>query len=245
MYDAVTVPDLPSGASYYAGYTNGNYANVAEIQARFPNAHVLGISVFAGGAGTCLDVEPGDATNSQAASVRYAMYYTSVSNADALVSALASGGILRSSYKLWTAHYTGVAHICSPSTCYTSQTADGTQYASNNYYDTSLLEDDFFGGAPAPSSNGDDMTPGIAYWNGAIYYAVRGSDGVLYYQGPDTKNKWQAVPNTNVQSGVAMVIDPQGKVCISYVNTSGVPCVVVRQPGGGVWAWGSLGGNVG
>jgi hypothetical protein len=125
---------------------------VAAIKARFPHADILTISVYAGGAGMALDVEPFDATNSQAATKWYSVYYTSASNAEALVNMLAAHGIARSSYKLWTAHYTGEAHLCGAGCGYPAVHADGTQYASNNNFDTSWLQEDFFG-ATAPASN--------------------------------------------------------------------------------------------
>jgi hypothetical protein len=145
MYDSVSVGSLPAGAAAYAGYTDGAYANASAIQARFPHATVLTISVYAGGPGSALDVEPYDATDSQAATKWYSVYYASVSNAEALVNMLAAHGIARSSYKLWTAHYTGVEHLCGAGCGYPAVHADGTQYASNNSFDTSLLADDFFG----------------------------------------------------------------------------------------------------
>jgi len=255
MYDSISVGSLPAGAEAYAGYTDGAYANASAIQARFPHAKVLTISVYAGGPGSALDVEPFDATNSQAATKRYAVYYTSASNAAALVNMLTSYGIFRNTYKLWTAHYTGVAHICGPTSCGYPAVADGTQYASNNDFDTSILDDDFFGATASSQSvpttkEADDMTPAVAQWtdpkgNVYTYYAVRGANGVIYHLGPETKNLWQDIPNTNCQSGVAMTISKAGQVVIAYVNTSGVPCVVVRQPGESTWSWGSLGGNVG
>jgi hypothetical protein len=46
MYDAVTVGNLPPGATKYAGYVNGSFANHAAIVKRFPSARVFGIDVL-------------------------------------------------------------------------------------------------------------------------------------------------------------------------------------------------------
>ncbi|MEY9937281.1 hypothetical protein [Streptacidiphilus sp. MAP5-3] len=67
MYDAVTVANLPAGAPLYAGYVDGNYANVTEMRAKYPHATIVEIAVFAStNAGHVLDVETGDATPTEA-----------------------------------------------------------------------------------------------------------------------------------------------------------------------------------
>src|SRR6266487_4563491 len=69
----------------------------------------------------CLDVEPGDATNADAPAwvkrqiargVYRPVVYTSLSNVNALLRALAAAGISRPQVRLWTAHYTGREHLC-------------------------------------------------------------------------------------------------------------------------------------
>lgn len=63
MYDAVTPANLPSGGDLYAGYVDGHYANVAQIQARFPDAKVVTITVIGGNqVADVVDVETGDVT---------------------------------------------------------------------------------------------------------------------------------------------------------------------------------------
>lgn len=251
MYDGIYVGNVPAGAAAYAGYTSGSWPDYATIKAKYPYAHVLSIAVYAGGPGDCLDVEPGDATNTQAESARaYKVYYTSAAFAAQMVADLAQGGKPRSSYRLWIAHYTGTPHICGPNSCRYPGVpqADGTQYASNNFYDSSLLADDFFG-TPSTSED-DDMTPGVATWtdakgNSSVYHVVRGSDGIVYYMGPDTNSTWVAVDvNSHCQSGVSIAIDPKGTVHVDYVNASGTPCEYTRPAGGGAWTWESLGGSV-
>lgn len=65
MFDSVSVPTLPAGGQLYAGYVDGRYANFTALQARFPLAVLVPISVnWAGSVGLVLDVENGDATPS-------------------------------------------------------------------------------------------------------------------------------------------------------------------------------------
>ncbi|RKE23518.1 peptidoglycan-binding protein [Streptomyces sp. TLI_171] len=67
MYDAVTVSNIPSDAEMVAGYVDGQFANMTEMTARFPQAVRVPIAVFAStDAGVVLDVEPGDAEVGQA-----------------------------------------------------------------------------------------------------------------------------------------------------------------------------------
>lgn len=140
MFDDVDVALLPAGYDAYAGYVDGWYMNVAQIKARFPNANLLSIAVRASDVAECLDIEYLDATNDQApAWFRLALahgvtkpcLYTSAGNADALVSTMNKAGIARSAYRLWTAHYTNVSHLCGPNTCHECQaSADATQFTS-------------------------------------------------------------------------------------------------------------------
>jgi hypothetical protein len=156
LFDDVTVSLLPSGYSAYAGYANGIYANLTAIRAKFPNAHILDIAVSSSVDATCLDIESGDATNSQAVTwtkrqhargLKFPVLYTSAGNAQALINTLANNGIARSTYRLWSAHYTGRSHICG-SDGY--PVADGTQWTSTalgRSLDESLISDDFFSNA--------------------------------------------------------------------------------------------------
>jgi hypothetical protein len=74
-----------------------------------------------------------------------------------VLAVLSSAGIPRASVRLWTAHYSGQAHICGPRTCEAlSIPADGTQWTSSamgRVLDQSLLLDSFFGTPPAPAAN--------------------------------------------------------------------------------------------
>ena len=144
MYDSVTTDAIPTDAKAAAGYLNGSYANYSAVKARTPNAKHVAITV-AGMAtipADCVDVEPGDATNSTATtwvkrrlagSVKGVngykpIVYTSASNVGALISALSSAGVSRSKYHVWSAHYS-TQHICGPGHCSYPQ-ADATQWTS-------------------------------------------------------------------------------------------------------------------
>lgn len=99
---------------------------------------MIRISVTASAnAGDCLDVESGDATNESApgwvkmrlghTATPKPWVYTSASNVANLVAALGKVGIARDKVFIWSAHYTGRPHICSPRECGYPQ-ADGTQW---------------------------------------------------------------------------------------------------------------------
>lgn len=128
--------NLPAGLQAYAGYVDdgGDGITYPTVLADFPTARHLSISVH-GAPAMCADVENG-ALNSWKG---YTVGYCSVSRADVLVQL---DGRPR---KLWTAHYTGVPHICGPACGLTSTTADATQWTDHGgVWDESLLLDDFF-----------------------------------------------------------------------------------------------------
>lgn len=161
MFDD-TNPSLdPAGAFAYAGYVDGGFANFAALQKKFPTAHLLSITVF-GNKADCYDIEPGDGTNAQVYDWFKAMQadgvwrpcvYTSASNMKAMQETMAANGFARSSYRMWSAHYTGVPHFCSPTTCgYGLDQADATQFtnrALGKSLDESIVADDFFPGVPS------------------------------------------------------------------------------------------------
>lgn len=160
LFDDVTISLIPSNAAAVAGYVNGTYADMTALKARFPNAHILDIAVSASADATCLDIESGDATNSQAADwvkrqksrgLAKPVLYTSAGNSQALIDTLASAGIPRSDYVLWSAHYTGSAHICGNDGY---PVADGTQFtdtAMGRSLDESEIDEQAFFGANTPS----------------------------------------------------------------------------------------------
>jgi peptidoglycan hydrolase-like protein with peptidoglycan-binding domain len=156
MFDDVNVDLLPQ-ADAYAAYADGIYANVGKVRAKFPHAHILTIAVKASDLADALDIEAGDAVNSDApgwfkrvlaSGVAKPCLYTSVSNADVLVNEMTKANIPRTAYRLWTAHYGKGEHLCGPTTCGgSSATADATQFTSrakNENLDESVCLADFF-----------------------------------------------------------------------------------------------------
>ena len=167
MFDAIDVSQIPADAQAVAGYVNGNWVTYPHLVAAFPRAHVLSIAVSASHNADALDIESGDATPGQApgwftrqkarGAARPCLYASAFVMDTEVLPALTAAGIPRSAVRLWSAHYTGVAHRCGPSSCRElAVTADGTQWTSNALgrdLDESLLAADFFG-APTPPATG-------------------------------------------------------------------------------------------
>lgn len=138
MFDSVDgAAVIPTDAAAVAGYVGGQWPNYQALVHAFPHAKHLSVAVNASEDADCLDVESGDATAAQAPAwiarqvkrgVKLPVVYTSVSN----VAALLSAGVKRDGIRLWTAHYTNTAHICSPA-CGNGMTttADATQWTDN------------------------------------------------------------------------------------------------------------------
>ena len=138
MYDDVTLSLVPPDARAVGAYINGLYANVREARQRFPHAKIVTISITASEDADALDIENGDATISEAPAwvrrqhargKKFPILYTSASNVDELVRVLDAAGISRSSYIIWSAHYTFSPHVCGPNTCGACRTqCEGTQF---------------------------------------------------------------------------------------------------------------------
>lgn len=122
---------------------------------------IVSITLSAFHSGRCLDVEPRGATNDQAAHwfFHYAdrsdglpIFYTSASNVQALINALAAAGIHRNEYLVWSAHFTIVRHVCAPNTCGQAPQCDGTQYTDHwpGGGDGSVMFDYVFKTPPLP-----------------------------------------------------------------------------------------------
>lgn len=125
MYDDVTVSLIPVSAVAVAGYVDGKWPTYSQLVKRFPHAkYKLSIAVFASDNAEALDVEPGDATIAEAAAwvkrqkargEKLPDVYTSLSWAESLADALSKAGLKYGvDYRMWTAHYNGVPHLCSP-----------------------------------------------------------------------------------------------------------------------------------
>jgi hypothetical protein len=148
MYDSITVSEDPAGAPVYAGYYDGAFANMGALRARFGSSkRYVAVTALGNRGADYADVEPGDLSNSSIVSfwrskAPWAGFYTFADNLQPLIDTLAAAGIKRSQYGLWSAHWTGY-HICGPVTC-GFPAADGTQYASNNAFDTSVISASFW-----------------------------------------------------------------------------------------------------
>jgi hypothetical protein len=193
-----------------AGYVNHSGIGVTfpAVVAQFPNAQHLSITTN-GSPAMCADVEAG-AMNTWAG---YDYGYCAVSNVNELISQF---GRPR---KLWTAHYTGTAHICSPS-CWPGlvTTADGTQWTDHGgIWDESLLRDDFFAppppAPPTPTTRETEMLThdpkSGGYWGARANGNVYTYDGAPYI-GPLAKylTQWGIGTSANPVTGIAA--DGQG-----------------------------------
>lgn len=138
MYDSVDLSQIPSGAPAVAGYVGGHWPTYPQLAKRFPHARRVSIAVNASEDAECLDVEAGDARPDQAPAwlarqkqrgLKRPRIYCSVSAAQTVIDTLAKAGHPRSTYRLWTAHYTGSPHVCGPNCGFGFRsTADATQY---------------------------------------------------------------------------------------------------------------------
>jgi peptidoglycan hydrolase-like protein with peptidoglycan-binding domain len=173
MPDSITPGNMPMGYEAYLGYCDGRWPTAARLPALFPGAKVVSLTVTGGTLDADgIDVEPGNPTAKSGADwirrklaadpgsrpVAYASLASPGYSMAEVIAALLNLGIPRVKYRVLTAHYTGKAHICSPSACGAAFAADGTQWTSQfpglngSRIDMSLLADDFFG-ATAPATD--------------------------------------------------------------------------------------------
>lgn len=159
MYDDVDVALIPVTAEAVAGYVDGKWPTYRTLKARFPKAKFrISIAVFSRDNADVLDVEPGDATILEAAAWvkrQHALgnkkpdVYTAVSWAEKLVNSLSLAGFQYGvDYRLWTAHYTNLPHLCSPKCGFGfTKIAHATQWtdkAGGKSLDESLCSAEFF-----------------------------------------------------------------------------------------------------
>lgn len=195
MFDNINVGAIGVGDEE-AGYVNGRWPTFAALVARFPGKPILSIAVNASVQADALDVEPGDATNAQAAVwfrgwvrriLARPVFYTSASNVEALMAALAAAGINRGQYYIWSAHYTYVAHLCGPQCRFGNWNADLTQWTNKVGGDESLVQDYVFTAAtppiptpvPPPSVGPAQPIPGDTAMN-IPFSLTTGNDGTAY-----------------------------------------------------------------
>jgi hypothetical protein len=192
MFDSIDLTQFPANPEAVAGYVGGHWPTYNELVQKFPNAHHLSIAVNAGQHARCLDVEPGDATNDQAAgwldnyadrSQGPAVLYTSASNVHALRAAVGDRA-----YLMWSAHYTMREHICGGGCGYPA--ADATQWtdkANGRNLDQSCCADYFFGAAPDPTPPPPEGTMAIA-----IHVNENGhSEVVVHLETGEVKNLYK------------------------------------------------------
>jgi Putative peptidoglycan binding domain len=158
MYDSIDVSQIPADAQAVAGYVDGHWQTVGELQSRFPRALLLSITVTGADAhATAVDEEPGDASVAAAVAwlkgavargVWRPCAYASVSGMGALLAAAGAAGLDLSGLRFWSAHYGAGEHICGPSSCkLVNREMDATQWtdsALGRNLDESLLAEGFF-----------------------------------------------------------------------------------------------------
>jgi hypothetical protein len=134
-----------------AAYGNGRFANYAAAKKEFPHVHILEIDVSGQGIGNAGDFEAGDIAYAHAASwaqgriaagVKRPVIYFSVGQWPAIFASLHAANLPREHVRLWTAHYTGKPHLCSPE-CAPGVTghADATQWGTHGPPSNSLPPD--------------------------------------------------------------------------------------------------------
>jgi hypothetical protein len=122
LYDAINLEAIPPAAPAVAGYVDGRWPTYHLLRDRWPRAHLLSIAVRASSDAAALDVEQGDAEPADAANwvlrqlkrgLDRPVLYASVSAMQPLIDTVLAHGVKRGQFRLWTAHYTGRAHLCS------------------------------------------------------------------------------------------------------------------------------------
>lgn len=164
MPDSITPSNIPPNLAEQAvlGYVDGDFITVPELAQLFPGAEIVSLTVLGGDAvATGCDREPGDLPPGIAATWLNAriqagqsqpVLYASRDNVQAVLDDLALLGVNRDQIRILSAHYGLGEHICSPSACGWSLTADGTQWTdefpglNGSKIDMSLLGDAFFAG---------------------------------------------------------------------------------------------------
>jgi hypothetical protein len=148
MYDSINVEAIPERAAAVAGYVDGNWQTYSALRRRFPGVPALAITVHGSLDAHCLDIENGDASDELAAwwvqhqhSAHRPVLYMSVGRVASVTAALAAVGHPRTSWRLWSAHYTGLPHLCGIQCGLEGERAGATQYRGGTTmadYDISL-----------------------------------------------------------------------------------------------------------
>jgi hypothetical protein len=159
-----------------AAYGNGSFANFKSAKNEFPAAHVLEIDVNGQGIGDVGDFEAGDMAFSHVGSwakarieagVHRPVIYFSVSNWSTVMGSLRAAGLKKSDVRIWTAHYNGVAHLCSADCGFgVDDHAHATQWGSANAHGT--LPPPYTGRAIDVSMTGKGFFPTVATASGTV-----------------------------------------------------------------------------
>lgn len=156
FYDAVNADAVPQAADAVAGYVDGRFRSLPALRRRNPGALWLSICVGVASQAMVLDVEAGDATPDAAVEwikemhgrgVQRPCIYCSLATVPALEAVLRAHQLARNSIRLWTAHWTGKAHICSNACGVTMLEGPGaTQFLNDEHhgYDVSLTSREWF-----------------------------------------------------------------------------------------------------
>lgn len=174
MYDDVTATLIPTSAEVIGYYVNGLYANGTQIAKLFPKARLVGITVTASAKADVLDVETGDATIAQiygwlkaypkSDATTLPVIYINAGNVQLMMATMKANGFKQGTdYLIWSAHYTGSAHICGPKTCGATgpYAVNGTQWtdaADNRSLDESEIEATFIKSLPAATTTAAPVT---------------------------------------------------------------------------------------
>lgn len=166
MFDDVTASLIPADAEYVGYYVDGNYKNLAGVEKQCPKARLVPIAVTSKDKADVLDVETGDAqiadiyywlhAGQKPKTTRLPVIYTSVSNVNRMMLTMNANNFVHGKdYLIWSAHYTGTAHICGPATCNATKTAcDMTQFtnhAMGHSLDESVCLPEAFKALPTPT----------------------------------------------------------------------------------------------
>lgn len=235
MGDAIYPAEIPQGLTAVAGYVDGRWPSFSELELLFPAVpHRLSITVNGQDAADCIDVENGDATITDVpaflARGGWAVY-TSVANVEALIAR-----VPRTSFKLWTAHYTAGQHICTTGTCrYPGLTtaADGTQWIDHGTWDESLLTTYFFTSIPAPPTpvpvvpviypeDHMQVIPGVTVQIGATgngwfpspVPAAQVTNVVFYTENPEVVHRYDSPPTSWAVASQVGPNSPNGVITV-------------------------------
>lgn len=223
------VANLPQGMNAYAGYVNRSGIGITwpGVVALAAKRNAIAFSITTNGSpAQCADVEPG----AMSSWLGYSWGYCSVARVNQLIAEFGRP------QKLWTAHYTGTAHICSPA-CWPglATTADGTQWIDHGGWDESLLRNDFFDLTPPKPTQGDPMlavTPsGNGLWRCDAQGAITTYGDADYLGGPNTSQvngKWGGPP-----------VLPAGETCTAIASHPTTQGYWVEASDGDLYAYGA------